>query len=333
MRIYPDKLAQALKTRTHPVYWVAGDEPLLVQEACDTLREHARAQGYTERKVIHADRKEHWQEAMAEANTLSLFAERQFIDIRCTSGSLGNSALLDYLQQPNPDTLILIRTNRPDSSYKKTQWFKLLDQTAAYLLLYPLEARQFPSWLAERARRQGIQLESRGLQLLADHTEGNLLAAVQEIDKLALQFGQATITEEQLRASIGDSAHFEVFSLNDALLEGNAAQALRILHTLQQEGENPLAITGALMRDLRTLANAAEDLAKGAALSAALKLPDWDKRQSLFGKALKRLRPEHTRRLIQQLALIDQSVKGMGQRPAWEELETLCLAACLPNAA
>lgn len=329
MRVFPEKLAQHLEKTPAALYWIAGDEPLLVQEACDTVREAAARQGFAERKVFHADRKEHWQEAIAEANTMSLFADRTFIDIRSTASKLDHAALLEYLKKPASDSLILVRTDKVESASQKTQWFKAMEQACAYVPVMPLDTHRFPAWLADRARRKSLNLAADAMNLLVTHTEGNLLAAVQELDKLALQFGNATISAVEVEASVGDSAHYDVFALNDALLGGNAGQAMKILHALQQEGSNALAVLGALSRELRQLATVAEDVANGMATATAMRqVGIWDKRQPLFNRALQRLGTTQTRDMIRLMAAIDQAVKGMDKREPWSLLQSLCLLLC-----
>jgi DNA polymerase-3 subunit delta len=329
VRIFPEKLSQHLEKSVASVYWIAGDEHLLAQEACELVRAATLKQGFAERKVFYADKKDHWQEALAEANALSLFADKTFIDIRCTVGKLDHAALLEYLQRPNPDSVILVCTDKVESASQKTQWFKAMEQACSFIPIMPLDSSRFPAWLAERARRKQVSLSQDALKLLAEHTEGNLLAAVQELDKLALQFGNAPINAEQVEAGVGDSAHYEAFSINDALFAGDAAQALKILHVMQQEGESPLAVLGALTRELRQLASAAEDVAKGMAPATAMRqIGVWDKRQPAFGRALQRLGVQGARDMIRQMAAIDQSVKGMAGRNPWDRLQDLCLTLC-----
>ncbi|HQQ64107.1 MAG TPA: DNA polymerase III subunit delta [Pseudomonadales bacterium] len=332
MRIYPEKLNQHLEKTPAAVYWIAGDEPLLAQEACDVVRSAARQQGFSERKVFYPDKKDQWQEAIAEANALSLFADKCLIDIRTSVSKLDHTIVLDYLERPSQDSMILICTDKVESSSQKTQWFKAMEQACTFVPVMPLDNSRFPQWLTERARRKQVNLSADGIKLLADHTEGNLLAAVQELDKLALQFGTASISAEQVEASVGDSAHYEVFSINDALLAGDAATALKILGSLKLEGDNPLAILGALSREWRQLATAAEDMGKGMNAATAMRqVGVWDKRQSVFARALQRLSYRHTREIIRQMAAIDQAVKGMGKQDPWDLLQSLCLYICKPD--
>ncbi|HNL91917.1 MAG TPA: DNA polymerase III subunit delta, partial [Pseudomonadales bacterium] len=182
MRVYPEKLAQHIEKSPAALYWIAGDEPLLVQEACDTARTAALKAGFTERKIFNPEKKEHWQEVIAEANALSLFADKCFLDIRTSTGKFDHTLLMEYLQHPNRDSFLLIRTDKVDSTTQKTQWFKAMEQACAFVPITPLDNSHFPAWLAERARSKSLNLSADALKMLADRTEGNLLAAVQELE-------------------------------------------------------------------------------------------------------------------------------------------------------
>jgi len=329
VRVYPEKLAQHIEKSPAALYWIAGDEPLLVQEACDTARTAALKAGFTERKIFNPEKKEHWQEVIAEANALSLFADKCFLDIRTSTGKFDHTLLMEYLQHPNRDSFLLIRTDKVDSTTQKTQWFKAMEQACAFVPITPLDNSHFPAWLAERARSKSLNLSADALKMLADRTEGNLLAAVQELEKLALQFGSSTIGAEQIDTE--NNAHYDVFALNDALLSGNTPQALKILHTLRQEGSNALALLGALTRELRQLASASEAVAQGTPANAVMRqLGVWEKRQPVFQRALQRLTAQQTRQMIALMGSIDQAVKGMVNRDPWDALENLCLLICQP---
>jgi len=330
VRVYPETLAQHIEKSPAALYWIAGDEPLLVQEACDATRAAALKAGFAERKIFNPEKKEHWQEVIAEANALSLFADKCFLDIRTTVSKLDHALLLDYLERPSADSFLLIRTDKVDSSTQKTQWFKAMEQACAFVPITPLDNSRFPAWLAERARSKSVNLSADALKILAERTEGNLLAAVQELEKLALQFGTTAVSVEQIDAN--NSSHYDVFALNDALLSGNTPHALKILHTLKQEGSNALAILGALTRELRQLAAASESVAGGSPAGVAMRqLGVWEKRQPMFSRALQRLSVTQTRQMVVLMGPVDQAVKGMANRDPWDVLETLCLLVCKPR--
>lgn len=327
MQVYPDKLAHHLDKTPAAFYWIAGDDPLLTQEACDTVRSCARARGFAERKVFFVERKEHWQEALAEANALSLFADRSLLDIRCALGKVDAELIARYLQHPNPDTLILLQTTRPDA---KSAVKKALEHLCAFVPVYPLESSRFPAWLADRARQRQLAIAPAALALLAEQTEGNLLAALQELDKLSLRFGPAPVTLEDMESEVTDSSRYEVFALNDVLLKGDAVASLKILQALQLDGAQPLAIQGALMGDLRKLAAASEAMATGTSLQNAVQqLNAWPKHKPmLFQRALARLDCRQTRHILQHMGTLDLASKGMDKQDPWDLLRELCLLMC-----
>lgn len=328
--LYPEKLAQHLDKTPAALYWIAGDDPLLTQEASDTVRQKARQHGFAERKVFFPEKTDHWLTLLTEANSLSLFAARSLLDVRCALGKVSSELLLEYLRNPNPDTIILLQTPKPDN---KSALKKALEPVCAFVPVYDLSPERFPDWLAARARRLGLDLPHGALALLAEQTEGNLLAAQQELEKLSLRFGQGSITLEQMESEVADNARFSVFALNDCLLAGDAPASLRILQTLQQEGTAPLAILGALQREWRQLANATEAIVgqKQPAQTTLARLGVWDKRQPLFHRALKRLSPDAVHRLHHLFCDIDLAVKGMHPTDPWSLLQRLCVLLCQPS--
>ena len=328
--LYPEKLAQHLDKTPAALYWVAGDDPLLTQEACDTVRQSARQHGFDERKVFFPEKTEHWLDILTEANSLSLFSSRTLLDVRCALGKVNSDLLLEYLRRPNPDTLILLQTPRPDA---KSALKKALEPVCAFVPVYDLSSDRFPDWLTHRARRLGLELPHGALALLAEQTEGNLLAAQQELDKLSLRFGKGSITLEQMESEVADNARFSVFALNDSLLAGHTHASLRILQTLKQEGTAPLAILGALQREWRQLASATHAVQRGQPVQPTLaRLGVWDKRQPLFQRALKRLTPNAVAPLHQTVCDIDLAVKGMHPLDPWTLLQRFCVQLCQPAA-
>lgn len=329
MRLSPDKLAAQFSGQPPALVWIAIADPLLGEETCDSARRAARQAGFIERKVFHCDKSPHWQEALTEAQALSLFAEKTLIEIRAQAGKLEHALLTDYLKNPSPDHSLLLITEKVENSSQKTQWFKALEAACCFVPVLPLDAARFPEWLAARARQQQLQLSNDALALIIEQTQGNLLAASQELEKLSLQFGAVAIDADMVSAGLANSAQFEMFSLNDALLAGDSSRSQRILHTLLAEGEHPLAILGALGRELRQLTQARELIDAGNNPGAVLsQLGVWDKRKPLFQQALKRLPASATRKLMQWMADCDLAVKGMHARPADELLQQLILCAC-----
>ncbi|HET7757796.1 MAG TPA: DNA polymerase III subunit delta, partial [Steroidobacteraceae bacterium] len=253
MKLTSDSLAAQLRDRLLPVYLISGDEPLLTGEAADAVRERARAAGFSEREVYFPERAPDWQELRGAARALSLFGSRRLLEIRLSSprpGPAGNAALLSLLEAPGPDTLFLVLSPRLDRDAQGAEWVRAAEQRGAWVPVWPVDPARLVAWLRARARRLGIEAGDAALELLAERTEGNLLAAHQELGKLALLAGAAPVTPATVLASVADSARFDVLQLADAALAGEPARALRVLAGLRAEGTEPTLVLWALVRAL-----------------------------------------------------------------------------------
>jgi DNA polymerase-3 subunit delta len=203
MRVYPEKLAAQLQQQLLPVYVVSGDETLLVQECADLIRQHAREQGCTERAVVDAGvSRFDWQEIMQHATSMSLFAERKLVEIRLPSGKPGadgSKALCAYLELAGGDDVLMLVAGKIDKQSTNSKWYKALDKVGATVQVWPVGAKDLPRWLQQRVANAGMQIDRDAVQLLADRVEGNLLAAVQEVEKLKLLAKNNYITAVRAR--------------------------------------------------------------------------------------------------------------------------------------
>ena len=221
MTVYPNQLAAHLAGALAPIYLLSGDEPLLLMEAADAVRRAARDQGYEERVVLDADKRFDWRELSAQASSQSLFAQRRVLDLRlasCRLGKEGGDALRQYAQRPAEDTLLLVTAPRLDSAAQRSVGFKALADQGVAVRLWPPERKAFAQWLEQRLRARGLRPERDAVHLLAERVEGNLLAAAQEVDKLALLFGAGAIDADAVIQGVTDSARFDVYGLIDSAL-------------------------------------------------------------------------------------------------------------------
>ena len=326
VRLRPEQLSQHLAGQLAPCYLVCGDEPLLAQEAADAIRAAARANGFTERELFHVDASFDWQRVLSEASSLSLFAERKILEVRIASGKpgdKGSSALQEYCANPSADNLLLVITPKLDGSALKTKWAKALDDTGAIIQVWPVEARQMPAWIGQRLKQAGIRANRAAVDILADRVEGNLLAAVQEIEKLKLLAPEGDIDADTMSTVVADSARYSVFTLVDKILEGDPQGAARNLRGLREDGTDAIVILWALARELRTLIS----LLEAGHISGDLlrKQGVWPKRQPLVKGALRRLKLPHLRLLLRQSGAVDRAIKGMRKSDPWEDLASLVL--------
>ena len=315
-------LEASLRKRLAPIYLLSGDEPLQLKEAADLIRRLAREQGYSEREVLEADHRFDWNQLAAEASNLSLFARQRIIDLRIPSGkpgTEGSKALSAYAAAPPDDTLLLITLPKLERGQANSQWFKNLDQAGAVLQVWPIEGERLQPWIEQRMRVAGLTPAPGVAPMLAERIEGNLLAAVQEIDKLLLLNGPGIVTPEQLAGAVSDSARFDVFGLVDSALEGRVARCLRMLNGLKAEGTAAPVVLWALAREVRSLTSLAGEVNRGTppARAIAARREIWDKRKPLVKRGLQRLSLPQWRQLLQLCGRTDRAIKGQDSADPW----------------
>ena len=330
MRLRAEQLTVRLNHRLAPLYLVYGDEPLLVQETADSIREAARAQGYHERECLTVDTGFEWNTLLAAAHSPSLFAAQRLLELRLGTakpGDLGAKALMAYAARPAEDAILLVTGGKLDRTAQQSRWFAALDTAGVVVQLWPVEARQLPAWIERRMLARGLRPTAEATAWLAQRVEGNLLAAAQEIEKLHLLFGSGAITLEQLLAVVGDSARYSIYDLVDAALSGDTERVVRMVNGLRGEGVEAVLIAWVLHREIRLLSELAFETGAGLALEAALtRHTVREKRKPLLRRALQRLPVKACRGLLRDCARVDRLLKGVGDGSnAWDELLDLSL--------
>lgn len=327
MKAKPGELPQLLKKGLAPVYLVSGDEPLLVQECCDQIRQAAKDAGFADRITFHADNHFDWNRLGEELGAMSLFAEKRRIEVQLPGGKLGNGRDLmeQTLASPPEDTVLLIISARLDAAETRRKWYKALQGKGVHIPVWPIELDQFPQWLQQRAGARGLTLTRGALQMLVERLEGNLLAASQEIQRLALLSGDGTVDEETVEQAVQDSSRFNIFELGTELLQGRTAHARKIISVLQQEGENPLGFLSVFTRDLGLALELRQAIAKREAGNGFLKQKGVFQlqRAKAIESAARRL---GTGQLQQALCLCsdaDRAAKGFGGTGPWHHLNDL----------
>jgi DNA polymerase-3 subunit delta len=327
MQVKPDQLEAQLGRGLRALYTVHGDEPLLAQEAGDAIRAAARAAGYSERKVFNvAGANFDWSAVLGAAQAMSLFAERQLIEIRIPSGKPGkdgSEALQRYCQHLPPDgVLTLVQLPRLDSQQSKSAWFAALDGAGLSVRVEPLDRRSLPAWLAQRLARQGQRVAAgepgqQTLAFFADRIEGNLLAAHQEIQKLGLLHPPGELSFEQVESAVLNVARYDIFKLGEAILGGQVARALRMLDGLRAEGEPAPLVHWTLADDIRGLRRVREAVDDGKPLPLALREARiWGQKEKLYERAVPLLSAAHLARLVEAASVCDGLVKGL-RHPDW----------------
>jgi len=341
MQLALAQLGAHLQKGLRSLYTLHGDEPLLMQEAADAIRTAARAQGYTER-TVHTVQGAHfdWSEVLAAGGSLSLFSDKQIVEVRIPSGKPGKdgSAAIQQLveqAQGNDSTLTLFMLPRLDFATRKGAWFGALDNGGVSIQLDTIERAALPQWIAQRLQQQGQHVApgeegQRTLQFFADRVEGNLLAAHQEIQKLALLFPPGELSQAQVESAVLNVARYDVFKLSEAVLSGQVARVQRMLDGLQAEGEAEVLVHYTLAEDIRALKRVKDAMAAGQPLPMALKAQRiWGPRERLFERVLPRLSPARLNNLLQSAHQVDGIVKGLKvpnwPQDGWQALHRLAL--------
>ena len=341
MQLAPSQLSAQLQKGLRSLYVLHGDEPLLQQEAADTIRAAARLQGYTERSVhtvsgAHFD----WSEVLAAGGSLSLFADKQIVEVRIPSGKPGKegSAALQQLAastQGNDSTLTLVSLPRLDAATRKGAWFGALENFGVSVQIDPIERNALPQWIAQRLQMQGQNVAAgeegqRTLQFFADRVEGNLLAAFQEIQKLGLLYPRGDISQAQVEAAVVNVARYDVFKLSESVLSGQVARVQRMLDGLQAEGEAAVLVHYTIAEDIRALKRVKDAMVAGKPLPMALREQRvWGARERLFERVLPRMTEARLTGLLLAAHQVDGIVKGLKvpdwPTDPWQALQRLAL--------
>lgn len=338
MELTPQRLVETLgREPIRPIYLVAGAEPLRVLEAADAIRARAREEGYDERLVHEAGKDFDWDTLGADFGALSLFSRRRLFDLRLPTGKPGKTGgefLRGYCAAAPADTVLLI-TCAEWSKAHAGKWTEAVAKAGHVVICWPVKPGELPGWLRERLQRVNLQLTDEALALLVERVEGNLLAADQEIRKLALQLEPgARLDAAGLQALIADSARFDVFQLLDAALTGDAARVRRIIAGVRAEGGQIPQLMGWIGGQLLVLARLAGDSECGGSLDDLMRKQGlWQARQSQYRAALRRHANWRWERYVGECARIDQAAKGRLDQDPWRLLERLLLAIAEPAAA
>jgi len=324
MKLSSEDLPRHLASGLKPLYVIYGDALLLSIEAADAIRAAARAAGYSERETFIAEQHFKWDELRNSVQSLSLFAERKIIDLRIPSGkpgTEGGKALQEYVSNLGNDVLTLISLPKMDWAAQKTQWFGALEQHGVMISADDVPRNALPRWIAARLKRQEQTADEITLEFLADRCEGNMLAAYQEIQKLALLFPPGSLSFEQVKDAVMDVARYDIFKLSEAMLNGNVARFVRILDGLRAEGTATVLVLWAISEDIRTLGKVLQAMQHGNSPGNAMRDVRVRKdRQGLIENTARRLKFPHIERALQQAARLDKTIKGLRQGDVWDEL-------------
>ncbi|PCI70581.1 MAG: DNA polymerase III subunit delta [Piscirickettsiaceae bacterium] len=336
MKIDLSKLPFSIEQGLLPVYMVSGDEPLQQGEAVDCIRRKARADGYLNREVLHVEGQFDWNQFPALCLTQSLFADKNLIELNLPTakpGKVGGAVIERVMGELSPDNVIIIIAGKLDPKAKNTKWYKAVDKQGGIIQVWPLEGQNLASWLRGRVQKKGLQLDNEGLRILLQRIEGNLLAAVQEVEKLYSLYGTSPITANDVALAVEDNARFDVFKLTDSMLLGHSERVSRVLSGLIAEKLAAPVILWAITRELRLLeALSFEKGVTGGVDKIFQKHRVWDSKKGGYLKALSRGTLDDWQALLVDCVSAEKMIKGAKQGNEWVVMEQICLRVCQPSA-
>jgi DNA polymerase III subunit delta len=330
MRITASQLNADLARKIKPVYLICGDEPLQAGEAADAIRYAAKQAGFLNREILTAEGNFDWKQLAFAAASDSIFADKKILDVRVPSGKFGTDggkAVSEYCDNISADTLLLINTVKLDGTTLKSKWVQAVDKIGVIVQVFPLEGQELLQWLQQRLLKRGLQVDSGAVKMIAARIEGNLLAAVQEIEKLYVLYGTGQLSAAMIEEAVSDSSRFDVFKLAEAFLAGKANRTCRILAALKEENVAAPVVLWTLSREARVLMEL--KTAGTHADSVFKKHYVWDtKRKHGLTETVKRLKSAQLEQIFTLSAQADRQIKGQQSGDYWETLLHICLLFC-----
>jgi DNA polymerase-3 subunit delta len=309
MQLRSSELDAQLKKSLLPAYAIHGDEPLLAMEAADAIRAAARGGGFSEREVLEPGRGFDWSEFTHATGSLSLFATKKIVELRLPTGKpgpQGSGAIAAYCERPSEDQLLLVTLPRLDRSGQGSAWFNALARLGAVVDVWPLERSRLPAWIAERLARQKQRAPREVLEFLTERVEGNLVAAHQELQKLALLAPEGELALDTVQDAVASVARYDPYDAADALVSGDLARYVRVIEGLRAEGEQPTFVLFVVSSALFALQEGSAERIFNRPLRRAVE------------SAMRRVAPKRIDAAIGQAAAIDRAIKGVGQGDAWQ---------------
>jgi len=335
VRLTPPALLLRLEKKLDRVYLFFGTELVLIEEGSDKLRQVARGQGVDEIARFTSGIDLDWQRFLADTRSIAMFSNRRIIEIRLPTGKPGkdgSQALLSFLEEDREDIILVVLAGHIDKRSQTLSWFKELEKRGTVVEAGAIPAKKIPLWIENRLLSRGVRSEPGIANRLAFYVEGNLSAAVQEIEKLSLLVAKGEVlTVELLEQSICEQARFSVYQFVDSCLQGASGRALRILNVLRRDGAEPILVIWTLARETRQIVEMASEVQHGRSLPMVLKDHQvWSTRVACVRAAVERHSESYWQQLLRRLSEIDQSARGrfVAVGSSWDQLEGVALSIC-----
>ncbi|VAX76392.1 DNA polymerase III subunit delta [Serratia symbiotica] len=330
-RLYPDQLAAQLREGLCSCYLLSGNEPLILQESQDLIRQAAQQRQFTEHHSMFLDAHTDWDGIFSICQEMSLFSSRQtLLLILPENGPVSpiGDQLIKLSRLLHNDILLILRAPRLTKVQENSAWFKEVSKKAICVSCQSPEYMQLPRWVGARAKRMNLELDNAANQLLCYCYEGNLLALSQALERLSLLHPDGQLTLLRVEQAVNDASNFTPFHWLTALLAGKSKRAWHILQRFQEEELELTILLRILQRELLLLLIIKRRMASVPLCKLFDQHKVWQHRRNMMMHAVNRLSSSQLQQAVQQLAHIELRLKQGSNQLIWPALEALSMLLC-----
>ncbi len=329
MKIRPQQLESELHDKLKSVYFIFGAEALLIDQSLGQIRSAAKTAGFDERVSFEVDANFDWNQIYGEISAASLFSPKRIIECRLKTGKIGvkgSKSLSDIVSTIPNDILLIVSTGKLDMAQQKSKWFKTLDKYGGIVQHWEVDRSHLVGWITNHMSGLGLEDNKEVAQNIAFCTEGNLLASMQEIQKLNMAYPDGKINTQEYLDQANQQSKYTVYGLIDASLSGDINQVEKIYSTLIGDSSMPIQLSNSLYREIKSIIDMSIELQQAKDVNSVLqKHRVWKKRIPIITNVLKRHPYQRLQKLLLLLGRIDRSIKGVDNLNVINELRTLLL--------
>ena len=330
MNIKPEQLQNSLSNQLASTYFAFGAEILLVEQSLSMIKGIARENGFNERFRFDIDGNFSWDSIISLISSPSLFAEKRIIECRLTTGKIGvkgSKALTEILETLPDDILLIISSGKLEMAQQKSKWFKTLEKKGIIIQHWEVQSNQLAGWITRNMSQLGLDSNIEVANAIAYCTEGNLLASMQEIQKLKIAYPDGKINLREYLNQIDQQSQYSVFGMIDSALQGDTDKVNKVFNSLVDDSTPPVILVSSLYREIKNLVNMSIELKTNQTIESILNNHRvWQKRKPLISNALKKHSYQKLQKLLLRLGRIDRSLKGMDNLDVYDELQNVVIA-------
>ena len=329
MKLNLSQLEAQLSQRLSAIYLISGDDPIQKLEAMQLIRKTAKQGGFSERVRLTPDAGVDEELLYTALYSSSLMSGKTLLELDFRSKVPAKpviTVLENYAAKPSPEVLVLIDIAKLDDTVTRSSWYKAIEKAGTVVTIWPIAREQLPQWIMARGKKYKLTIHHDAASLLADYVEGNLTAAAQAVEKIFLLKHDKAIDAETIQSILADESRFTVFDLTEAMISEDKARTLHILDTLRLDGTEAVIVLWGITRELRLLADMAEQQQQGHSWDEIFKKHRvFPRRQTGIRRFLGRFTRQKCHECLVHAAAIDNILKGASTGNGWEALQLLCL--------